>query len=441
MPHHLLSFLGTSDYKECTYFHEAFSFQTSYSSQAIAHYILLQDSATEGLKTTLFVTHTAAQKNREKLKQKWDSCTPLHFSEIPEGGGEDSYWAIFEAINQAVADTDSVWLDITHSFRYLPMLAYAVLQYLQDVRGIQVKGIYYGAAEVLGPPKEWPTDPSECRIPLHNLTPFIQVNQWAGALRTLKHSGAANQIRKLTDNKALPLIKQSKGKDTQAKALKQLGIALETWSLQIATCRGKDLIDSVIGERIDDFIQVIGTQMVPPLAHQFEQLKEQFSKVRKGRVQNIFIAAEWCASRGLSQQTWTLLQEGLITYFTLLWRDQLEQVFPVENKSPDIKKKVFVQRRELVAQVFTVSAYNIPIKQWKAPLCKYSGIGQALQDALHTDLAQRFAEISADRNDINHAGFDQNAADHKKIAQRAQQKILDVKALLPEAFKHTDNQS
>ena len=64
------------------------------------------------------------------------------FCEIPDGG-EESYWAIFED-QPAVADNDSVWLDITHSFRYLPMLAYAVLQYLQDVRGITVNGIYYG---------------------------------------------------------------------------------------------------------------------------------------------------------------------------------------------------------------------------------------------------------------------------------------------------------
>lgn len=36
-------------------------------------------------------------------------------------------------------------LDITHGFRYLPMLALLSVMHLRVVRAVQIQGIYYGA--------------------------------------------------------------------------------------------------------------------------------------------------------------------------------------------------------------------------------------------------------------------------------------------------------
>jgi CRISPR-associated DxTHG motif protein len=438
MQAHLLSFLGTSNYKSCTYSSDEFHYQSRFSSIAIAQ--LIRENTAQPkkpLKTTIFTTPTAAKLNQAQLLGESPQPQNIEFVKIPEGGDEHNYWKIFEAINDAVSDEDTIWLDITHSFRYLPMLAYAVLQYLQDVRGIEVKGIYYGAAETLGPLDSWPEASEERLVPLHDLTPFLQVNQWSHALRTFHESGSAKQIRQLTDAKALPRIKKSKGKDDQAKALKQLGIALETWSQQVNTCRGQGIFETNIGERIHIFIERIGSEMLPPLAREFDQLRQRFAAVRKGQIQNIFIAAQWCAEKGLTQQTWTLLQEGIVTYHAQLWEVPLNDAFPLPQKtkhSPDILKRNLVERRNFVSQLFQVSAYNIPVRDWKDPIGKFPQLAKALQGQITAGLPELFAEISADRNDINHAGFDQNAADHVKITKRSIEKITQIRKCLPDAF-------
>jgi CRISPR-associated DxTHG motif protein len=436
MTHHLISFLGTSAYKECCYTNEQFSHQTAYSSVAVAHYIESIVEAASTTKATVFVTPSAERLNADNLRAAWSPHAELSFRSISESGDENGYWSIFQTINETVQDDEIVWLDITHSFRYLPLLAYAVLQYLRDVRHMTIGGIYYGAAETLGPPAQWPAIASDRRVPLHDLSAFLQVNQWSNALSTFNESGVATDIRKLTDTKALPLVKTSKGKDQQAQALKQLGIALETWSQQAQTCRGGAMIATTIGDRIDDFIAAIGHDMIPPLSAEFTKLQQQFSQLKKGKVENIFIAAEWCAQKGLIQQTWTLLQEGIVTYFADRWGAELNEAFPMpSNQKPaSAAKRIFIQRREFVSQLFQVSGIGIQPREWKEPLGRSPALGQQLQDEIPAGLAKLYINIAADRNDINHAGFDQNAADHKKIAQRAHDNLAAVRAAIPKAF-------
>lgn len=435
--HHLLTFLGTNQYHQCIYISDILECRTAFSSLAVHAFI--QEQYDQGIQTrvSVFATSTSKRKNGEAFRAAWSEKVDLKWVEIPETADEESFWTIFKSINEAAEIGETIWLDITHSFRYLPMLAYSVLDYMQTVRKIPVGGIYYGAAEVLGPFPDWPKKTEERRVPLRELSSFLKVNQWATALRDFNELGSAIAIRKLTDDKALPLKKSSKGKDRQARALEKLGRALEAWSQQVATCRGAAIQNSDIGETIHECIETIDADCLPPLAREFENLFAVFAPIKKGAIQNIFFAAKWSEEKRLIQQSWTLLLEGIIGFYTEKWSQTLDRIIPLalsdSKKNDTARKTVFVQRRDFVSQLFNVTSQNIPSEQWKSPIGDNLEVAKTLQQEIPHELSKVYTKTSARRNDINHAGFTATAAPYEKIDDVLEQLEI-VRRIAPEAF-------
>ena len=53
---------------------------------------------------------------------------------IPDGQNEKELWEIFRIILDSLEEGEEIILDITHSFRYLPMLTFIVLNYARAVK-------------------------------------------------------------------------------------------------------------------------------------------------------------------------------------------------------------------------------------------------------------------------------------------------------------------
>lgn len=81
----------------------------------------------------------------------------------------------------AVNDGEHVVLDVTHSFRHLPMLALVAARYLSKVREVCVEDIYYGAAEM--------TDPVTKEAPVLRLKGMLTMLDWVDALATYDKDG------------------------------------------------------------------------------------------------------------------------------------------------------------------------------------------------------------------------------------------------------------
>jgi len=64
--------------------------------------------------------------------------------EIPDGKDTDEIWEIFDIIYNALEEDDNIYIDITHSFRYLPMLLLVLLNYAKYLKNIKIKQITYG---------------------------------------------------------------------------------------------------------------------------------------------------------------------------------------------------------------------------------------------------------------------------------------------------------
>jgi CRISPR-associated DxTHG motif protein len=88
---------------------------------------------------------------------------------IPEGRSERELWEIFDRIASAVPERASILLDVTHAFRSIPMIVFAVAAYLRRVKSVRVERIVYGAYEARDPFR--PDPQPEDRAPILDLTP------------------------------------------------------------------------------------------------------------------------------------------------------------------------------------------------------------------------------------------------------------------------------
>ena len=423
MSHHLLTFLGTGQYTACRYQIGDFTCDTRYAPLAIAKGIAATETTGSALKVSVFCTPTALQHTSGFLEE-WDLPELPVFPELPESGTEEDYWRIFQIIADATSREETLWLDITHSFRYLPLLAYSVLDHLQVVRGNPVGAIYYAAAEVLGKPDTWPDAIAERVVPVRDLTPFLSIQRWTSALRDFREKGDARELRTLADAQSLPLRKATRGRDPRANALQRLGKELEAWSEQVRNCRGPEIHDSSIGSRLEEFSALIDSDLAPALRPELDLLRQTFSSVTEPQLSNVFFAAEWAADKGLFQQAWTLLLEGLISFFSAQWQTQLEECFPDQT----------VLQRNWVAQLLAVTADGTPRSSWKPPLADTAKLAEELQAAIPAGVSQIYRNIAAARNDLNHAGMVANPAASSRLDRNLRSFLEDLRPLLPEAF-------
>ncbi|MDD3962408.1 MAG: TIGR02221 family CRISPR-associated protein, partial [Bacteroidales bacterium] len=171
----LISFLGTNNYVPANYYLGDQSHKVDnvrFIQEALLELICSDWSENDVVK--VFLTDEAEKKNwvdnghldrdskvieYEGLKSRLDAFAAHHKSKIrfepiynvPTGITETDVWDVFDTIYEQLEENDEVYFDITHSFRSIPMLCMVLLNYAKYLKNITVKGIYYGAFEVLGP--------------------------------------------------------------------------------------------------------------------------------------------------------------------------------------------------------------------------------------------------------------------------------------------------
>lgn len=99
---------------------------------------------------------------------------------IPYARTEAEQVRILSNIAEVVGNGDTVFLDVTHGFRHLPMLVLLASLYLEIVKGAQIGGIYYGALEMTSP--GGPT-------PVLDLSGMLRIARWLNAVTAFDHSG------------------------------------------------------------------------------------------------------------------------------------------------------------------------------------------------------------------------------------------------------------
>lgn len=124
-------------------------------------------------------TPQAREKTWPKLEQLLPVWCSTKLVEVPAGDQQDDIGKFLEAVAQEVPRDVDLTVDVTHGFRHFSFLTYASVLYLAALRGVRVRGAYYGMLNRGAP------------SPFLNLRPLLELPRWVHALEVLGETGSA----------------------------------------------------------------------------------------------------------------------------------------------------------------------------------------------------------------------------------------------------------
>jgi len=387
----LLTFLGTTTYSPAVYTLAADKpgFETSFVQTAVNKFWGPFDES------YIFVTKDASDKNWEQLRQAMIQQTGKEFLKhkpIPDGKNESEIWDIFSMLRSCIQPNDIVVFDVTHSFRSIPILTLACIQYMRALESVQLERIVYGAWEARVPykMKYEPSEPSP-RAPIFDLTPFVELMDWSHAISEFGKHGQIGPLRDLVKKDGNTVLMTKKLKQNLSTVIDHM----TNLQNEILTCRGRTISE---GKRLDAILPSIKKlkhnikDLPPAFQPLLEKLESKLIKLSgppdiaiSDEVRRGFGAVDWCLSHGLIQQAYTILQESLITHFC-----QLEGL-NFHDKAT----------RNLAAQA--AKTFNIDQIDWDPPAKDNPETIRNIHEKAGKEVLALFDSLSGNRNDINHA--------------------------------------
>lgn len=378
----LISFLGTGNYGETIYSFESSTCRTRYVTQALA-------SFTRPNEIHLIATAEAWTQHGDALAQGLtNSGHPVPEQvRVPTGGEPQQLWQMFGAIVEVIRTSSSpVLLDITHGFRMQPFFAAACIQYVQSVLpDPPLIRVVYG---------EYRQGEGSVS-PIWELTPFLEVLSWSRNLMMFLRTGQADDIVKDTESLGRALNKQraAEGAKSGFSQLPKLAEAIEAFGNDFTTIRtgslliGKQPSAQRLWEAIERTRDEIN-QRLPAMAMVLDQVQEMVKPLRTGisrlssaEGQRVLLAlARLYQKMGRYSEAISILREGWITLGA-----------PQDADHP--------------GSGFNRQSRETQEETWQAS----------------TPQARSVSEI---RNDIQHAGFNQQPHDRSWFEQQLT-KLLD----------------
>ncbi|MDR0938819.1 MAG: TIGR02221 family CRISPR-associated protein [Mediterranea sp.] len=430
-----ISFLGSSFYGECAYHYEEFtSSKTRFVQRATIEWIMREAKWTEEDKAIILVTDgdKGSKVNnwdkRFSTRVCWNSKTCQHeeveyphleriisemelpFAVTPiivkEGKNEKEIWEIFKAIVREVEDEDELYLDLTHGFRYLPMLLLVLGNYLKLLKKAQVKHLSYGNYEGL----------ADGVAPFVNLLPFSQLQDWTMAAKDFIKYG---KVDELSDQLSVKTFKQKfKNDSDEVSAAYGIDAKLKGLSSFITYNRLDNIKAGMDITKEMDILERERNILPEPFFPLLGEIKEKVSIFKQDTLENVFAATSWCIQHEMYQNAYSILLEGVISIL-------LERVsIPYKVEGNDSK---FVEEcRDVVTYVADAKSpkkdrsgniiETALLECVRAYTCRLEGkedeikkIIEKIWEYMDVDLASRISTLSKKRNAYMHAGTGTNS--------------------------------
>ena len=424
-----ISILGTGNYNLCSYRQGDFtSTETRFIQEATLDFLKARSEWCPNDAAYIFLTPTAqtanwqaepAYKDGSPKGEDYIGLEPtlsqmrLPFPVVPvdisEGGDEEAIWSVFRSIYKQIHEGDRLYIDITHSFRYLPMLLLVLTNYAKELKGAEVVSITYGNLDA----KQ-----------LVDLGALIELQDWTVAAGEFLRNGRASGLAELTKERVTPILKATKGKSEPAKALRDLVNKLTTVSQSLTTIRGKEILSGKVFEELDKCTHGLDAGLITPMGPLIDKIKDSFGDFdTKSSVSNGFVAARWCYRMQLYQQSITILQETMKAYVAA------SHGYPSEEE----------YYTELAAKAFIIAKESISEEEWQLGESKSDPtdrekrakvVKQFLTGSAVRELHPLYTEIGQLRNDFNHAGFRRNAVNGRDIPGRIEKLIRRTEEVL-----------
>jgi len=349
-------------------------------------------------KLLVFVTAKARADQNYRDLQK---CLGDRFQgvEIPDGSSEQEIWQIFDQYVQAVDLGDDVILDVTHGFRSLPMLIFAVASYLRRVKQVRICHILYGAYEARN---------DDNISPIFDLTPMADLMDWLSGAETLTlRSDAELFARKLKEAHRYPWLRHGDREDSP-RALGIIADKLNAFSRSIHLARPLDVMRTA-GE-ILPLLERATTEAdawAKPFREVLAQVRDELKPLARSNPEqldrdNLSCQLEiisHCQRKNLVMQAITMAREWIVSMVLLKHNtgDWLERScrYPAEHALGAAMQLAQGKEAEVFAWFEQLSG--------KAQLCN------------------TWDWLSELRNEVAHCGMNRQGTAVTKIEQRAQE--------------------
>lgn len=409
-----ISFLGYSNYGACYYCKDGFkSLNGRYIQEATLDYLQTLEAwgdgdvayilLTDGAKKANWLDDGHRDKNKEIIRQPGLHTTlnsrnypfvvqPVEG--IPDGNDEKEIFEIFSRVFNLLQEGDRLYFDITHGFRYLPMLVLVLQNYAKFLKNIKVEAITYGNFE--GRNK----NTQEALIV--DLLPLSNIQDWTFAAADYLENGNAEKISNLAK---IPY--SGNNQDITSEIIAELAESLDLVSKDFQTCRGLNIINLTkikkLRECIDNFIKYDSyentTNSQPLLLPLILEVKKHFEGFEENECwRNGIKSAKWCIEHGLYQQAETICQETIQTYFC-------------DKYGFDIANEKY---REIINKCLNITLNKKAEKEekWVGKVIKdeYVDIARSILNDMKAYDRNKFIKpygfLSNDiRNDVNHNGM------------------------------------
>ncbi|NLN18413.1 MAG: TIGR02221 family CRISPR-associated protein [Firmicutes bacterium] len=227
----LISFLGTSKYDTVVYAWDDKQKKTPFVQAALIDF--LPDVS----EMVVVATDEAWRQNGDGLIESLPERCRFRRLKCEE----NDWIGVFYPLNEVIAPGDTLVIDITHSFRSIPMATLPLIKYLRLTKDVHIAGIYYGRIV------DKNQDPWKAQI--DDLSQILEVEQWIQAVGAFLEYGKADQLSAILGDAVGSLFRASKDRPESrpyalgilANALQALGEALDTNRLARISKKAEEL--------------------------------------------------------------------------------------------------------------------------------------------------------------------------------------------------------
>ena len=211
----LISFLGTTAYRQTLYRWQDRTLQTAYTAAACCEFLQPEE-------LIVFATEEAYEKNWTGLCEavrQINGPEPL-YRKIPLGKNEEELWQIFSDLTEAIPAGSEIAIDLTNGQRSLPAVVILASIFMKTGLDVKVSNLFYGAYNV---------DPdTPDHSPMFDLTPMLNLVDWGIAAEHFNRDGDARDLTNQFIDFARNYAKEHTGEErVTGHTLRKLGEGLD----------------------------------------------------------------------------------------------------------------------------------------------------------------------------------------------------------------------
>lgn len=456
---HFIAVLGTNFYTDCIYqIPEAgFATQTPFAQLAVLRYVMPRHQ--EGDRITILLTARSERRNwldrdyeeqeirtleengvqvrpgerktgfRKILENEYPDV-PIACIHVRSGGSREELNEIFEKLYEAVHPGETIYFDITHGLRNIPMQVLTVIHYAKVLKEIRVGGIYYGAYEI-GEERE----DGKRYVNLIDMSVCSKILDWTNAAESFIKGGSSNQIWEL----------ETSGKDVSAQEQAALESLYDLTNC-LNACKGKnnDSPKKSIRKAYEDFrehYRILREDSAniseAPLLRLFERIesdldifRQKLCLVKDGETRRLvctetgMAAVDWAIRKHLTQLGFTALEETIVTYASELYR------IPAED--PCVRKSTVWDTLGYMANLYEVTGDRNGGEIGREQICSRKLLTTPYREQMRAlimetpgELLSLTARIMRFRDALNFFGFSENEEESDVITYEELQDRLE----------------